>query len=299
APLESSFGEFGGISQAAHLLVDRAGLLSYEGDAPGGWRAAFDALRLATLHGKGGELLSKAIAVGVGGRAARACLTVMLNRPGAVMPGDLAGELAAFSARPYVRDGFDADVAHGLDLYRAPESTRRQLLLELGLDPMGAALAQAVIRLFHLDSALSAVSAAESDVLARPQGWRALRSSLAVLQRERESSPFRRLVSGVFSGAPNPTLLFARGFEAKAWSNLALAFSALNAYRAARGRYPERLEDLAPRYATLDLLWDPFSNQAFRYAASGGGKGFELSSLGPFKTRTDGAGQSMVLRERY
>lgn len=54
---------------------------------------------------------------------------------------------------------------------------------------------------------------------------------------------------------------------------------ALANFREDHGRFPERLEDLVPRYLA-ELPLDPFSEQAFRYRAEAAGQGFLLYSVG-------------------
>ena len=299
-PLDANLGSFGGLHQVGNLLFDRAGLKSYKGDAPAAWESADALVRLAAFSGQGGELISKAVAAVLTGRAARACLQIMLNRPGASIPPELARRLAAAEARPYVRDGFAAGLAYSLDVYRAPWRVRRDVLAEQGLDPLQAGTIAVFLELFHLDAAFLARAAAGDKALTDPMGWSPLRAALVARQREREGSLFWQVASvWALGSSGNASLVFARGFEASAWAKLALSHSALNAYRAKHGRYPDRLDALAPALAPLDSLWDPFADRLFAYAVQDGGRGFELSSLGPFKTRSDGSGLAMVLREKF
>ena len=64
--------------------------------------------------------------------------------------------------------------------------------------------------------------------------------------------------------------------------------AALAAYRLEKGRYPQRLADLAPAYFKAAPL-DPFSGVEFKYRCAPDGSSYSLYSVGPDKTDDGGA----------
>ncbi|MBI4348373.1 MAG: hypothetical protein HY553_16140 [Elusimicrobia bacterium] len=288
---ETATVSYSGFLPVSAIIMELAGLAAFESDDAKAWGWVDLELRLAELFTQDRLFGSRVTALQFSVRAAQAALTVLLNRPGATLPAATSLALARAASTPYLAECGDMESLLWLDLYRAPT-----YLLDGG--ERAAWTLRAAEKLWrgtNLVAAGAVVGLEDHEPVMVPPSWPALAAWRSALRRPEALGWLRRIADTIIPDPAALPRLLRRDHEAAAWARLALAYSALRAHRLERGRYPERLADLAPRWAPLDSLLDPFTDAPLGYRAAGGKA--ELWSEGPFKTRTDSKGQELVVRE--
>ncbi|MDD5629299.1 MAG: hypothetical protein PHU21_09555 [Elusimicrobia bacterium] len=217
--------------------------------------------RLAALAGTHRSLIAQLVAVDMETLGVKTALDILQRQPRAVLPDRLARAFRQRLGRNRVSEGLRAELAMHLDI---PAS--------LGRGWAGGALAwSGVIDLNVL--ATARMVARDAAVQTMSEARAAQQLCDAELQALPSWPYFLARVA-----MPSFGQLYVREFEGRDWARLALLSSAAARFRAARGRWPAALAELAPRFCEPGDLRDETAGTGFVLRAKGGG--FELCAGG-------------------
>lgn len=300
-PVGLPYLDLGSWSRSNKLLGLAAGVRAAEGRPERAWKYVSAQLKQAELVGSDAMLFSKLFSASMSAYVGRSIINVMLNDPSARLPRDIELAAARFLSKPLVLGGMRMELAFRLELVEwietqgpeALEGTEFGGYLGWGLTKMG---------LFDL-SVLRDIPVflrSPSMDTRRAIDWRAQRRRNEAAQAELEALPAWPyiMLKGIFAGSTLGKFRL-RETEGRAWLRLALLCSALNEYRRSNGTYPEGLDVLTPRFATADLLADPFHDADWIYVREPDGKGYTLSSRGPYGTGMDSKGKKLAFTQRF
>lgn len=280
-PFDSALPPYGALVLAARAFTITAVDRALRGDASGAWAGVRHQLELARLALQDPPLIAKMVGIADVDIAWGTTIGLLQNRPESAMPPDLVRLMRAMAAGPaWVPAGVQGEIAARFDQRAAFRRMWRRGPLE-GF----RRFAFARQKLLDLTGAVDALTYASFEhvllPLARSTGW----SSARAVTDVSDWAEARGWV-GAWAGAgfPKYSALLAKDAEARAGLRLALACSALHAYRSRTGHVPAALADLVPRDTDATSLTDPFTGQPLEYAATEDRRGYTLFSAGPFGT---------------
>ena len=284
---------------AAQLMKLFAGNDAYRGDLASAWEAVEAIGHLAFLSSTHPSLIAKMIALAQRGIAARSAINVMLTKPESSIPETLDTQMESWLTDDLVLAAYRGELAKLLDFREAVEKGR----FIVGEDPSTMRVWSASIlpaRSIGLVDTGCFELASQLHRLLQARTWSALKTGwprfLETSSRLREWPYFLSkgvLSSRLFSFKADLLLLSKKEFAIRDWVRLALTFSALNGYRQAHGRYPDRLADLGDKVA-VGIAVDSFNGRPFEYSPAQEGKAFDLCSPGEDGARRDSQGATCV-----
>ncbi|MBI5623547.1 MAG: hypothetical protein HY924_07205 [Elusimicrobia bacterium] len=239
------------------LTVARMARLCAEGRAFGGELSrAWDHVRLILaiirLNAPEHTLFSKMVAINLGRMAGETSVTILLNRPGAGLPRDVAAGLKELAERDLVKEGLETELAMHCDMRdffeRAfsgalPGQGFEQLVggPSTGLAFLDRVLGRVAVATGFFDANVFVSGRHLESLIDLPQDSRGSDASGAALL-ELPAWPYLLALIAT----PDFARIYDRQAETGDWAGLALLASALAESREKNGRYPAKLEAVAP-----------------------------------------------------
>ena len=263
-----------------------ASVEAFRGNLPEAWGYVRLQLSIAGLVSSDPSLIAKMITVVLRRQAALAAVGIMLSRPSAGIPADIAKSLQVFPSESLVSDGMKTEVAKFSDLIASP------LTVEDRMKISGVKYYKGVVQ-SHIwaftgltDLSIAKSVSYYSELVITPSRYKLFEPRGSKADMEFKNLPdwpyfLTKTMTGIFSD------LHEKEWEMKAWGQMSLVTSAAGKYYRVQGRYPGKLSELSPKFIAVNLLEDPFSAKDFKYAATTAGKGFFLCSAGPKGNRKD------------
>ena len=292
--------QYAGIVELSRALRVCAGYRAYRGEADRAWAHVRLGLALSNILANEPVFVGRGIGLAARSNGAHAALQVMLNRPSAEMPPDIAEELRDSTPEAWIPEVVRLEIPWAFDLHRfLARVTRREwaamngFVGAFGVAPSaghadgtaGLDTGYFLWSLFRAMGLLDMNFIPYLETLAQqvePRPWSDMQARKARVDAQSMSwrRDWRYLVTGFLT--PWYGHAFEKGWSVRAWSQMAVIVSDLNARRRRLGRFPKTLAELWVDGPDRETLRDPFSEgRSFLYAASADGRAFELCSAGP------------------
>jgi hypothetical protein len=278
-----------------------------KGEQAGAWQSVRAQMRLVRLVGQVPESIAGFLCVAMDGITVTTVCKILQNRRDWVIPPDAARELEQIASNRSTQRMCEVNIAEVIVRFsrtdaaasREPVSLMGTVSAIVSFDPESvceafSALYEKPQKLSGANSGFLAYFINQYLPTARMREWNGKPARPYDEHREERRSIFLRM----FQWADHSDMYdseLQRQCENASSVKLALAASAVHAYRNRMGRYPAKLADLVPKDIDAALLTDIFTNKEFGYKVAKGG--CEISSPGPWGTGMDSRGQAMVFRE--
>lgn len=233
---------------------------AYNGPEKAAWPHINRCLQLAQLAGTNPTLPAQTASLTIERRCIHGALNVMLNRQGAILPSAISQKIKAALMQEKIRQGMQFRLAQVFDLQSHEWEAEEFGLVGARVSP----LFRAGWRIIAAAGAVDAGLAAHGQILLKE-----------LLNKKKDSRTSGEYAYWPFFFEKTRIRLNYQEFriiekEHKAWMQMALVYSALNAYRRSRGRYPPSLSQLIPTQIAPNVLQDPFGSGPFGYATQNG-----------------------------
>jgi hypothetical protein len=269
---------------------------AYSGSPAKAWGYERSLLDLYETLASDPWLIAKMVSLGLRTQAVRTALVIMLNDPRQTLPRDVARRLEAALGSDLAAEGLRAELAMHWDATRYLKDIPYSRYHETGGLSVGSSAGDSGhagwwdYALYRLLVAMGFFEANASAVLKHMVGFAAATTWPQAKEAGARDSAYRLPAWPYLLAAiamPRFGDMLRKDWEGKTWIQLALASSALARHRSAAGGYPKSLADLPRKLVPQGLLVDVFSGEPFAYAQTGGGRGFDLCSVGPNGDKKD------------
>jgi len=253
---------------------------AFRGNLPEAWGYVRLQLSIAGLLSSDPSLIAKMSTVVLRRQAALAAVSIMLSRPSAAIPADIAQSLQIFPFESLVSDGMKTEVAKFCDFIAAPLPAEDRNKISRVEYYKGEVWSWILAFTGLTDLSIAKSASYYSELVITTSRYKLFEPWGSKADRELQNLPewpyfLTKTMTGKFSD------LHEKEWEMKAWAQMALVASAAVKYYGAYSRYPGKIRELSPKFITGKMLEDPFSYRDFEYNATAGGKGFSLCSIGP------------------
>jgi len=252
---------------------------SYKGDFSKSFNTIEKMLTLSDLISTDNFMLSKMVSIIINRFAAETCLNIMINSPSVKFPQNIEERFKTILKKELVKDGVKVELAYIIDI--------------------GQNYPKIKIFFSDDDSLLDRISEISLGIICMVTGsfnasfYEVANHSFSVIQDKyigtknqylTPSLPFWPYLFGQVI-MPNWKGLFEKEAEMKTKIKMELILSSMAEYYKSNKSYPQKLDELAPKFIEKDILIDYFSDDFYLYEVNKNKKGFKICSAGANKDK--------------